>query len=91
MFAICQLLIVIQEIEEDNRNVECPMSISELGRSTWSLLHTMAAYYPDKPSERQKLEMSEFIKLFSKFYPCEYCAKDFRKKFVFFVLFVVCA
>lgn len=61
---------------------ECPLDKDELGRNTWSFLHTMAANYPVIPSERQQDDMKEMMHLFSKFYPCDYCAKDFRKEFV---------
>lgn len=58
---------------------ECPLDKDELGRNTWSFLHTMAANYPQHPSEQQQKDMTEMMHLFSKFYPCDYCAKDFRK------------
>ncbi|XP_076812810.1 FAD-linked sulfhydryl oxidase ALR-like [Clavelina lepadiformis] len=69
-----------EQVQPDtSASAECPLTNVELGRNTWSFLHTMAAYYPEKPSEKQKTDMTGFMELFSKFYPCDYCAKDFRK------------
>ncbi|PIK37628.1 putative FAD-linked sulfhydryl oxidase ALR-like [Apostichopus japonicus] len=58
---------------------ECPLDKDELGRNTWSFLHTTAAYYPDEPSRNQQTDMNQFIHLFSKFYPCDFCAADLRQ------------
>ncbi|CAH0398567.1 unnamed protein product [Chilo suppressalis] len=58
---------------------DCPLDKDELGRSTWGFLHSMASYYPDKPTRREAEDMSKFFNIFSKFYPCEPCALDFQE------------
>ena len=66
---------------------ECPLDKDELGRNTWSFLHTTAAYYPEKPTEQQQKDMRQMIHIFSRFYPCDFCAEDLREKLV---LVIVC-
>jgi FAD-linked sulfhydryl oxidase len=70
----------VASVKEPAGNADkCPLDKDQLGQSSWSLLHTMAAYFPDKPTPNQQKEMSVFIKLFSKYYPCDHCARDFRE------------
>lgn len=56
---------------------ECPPDTVELGRSTWTFLHTTAAYYPDKPSAAQKTHMTNLLSSLPSLYPCTWCADDF--------------
>ncbi len=34
------------------------------GRRTWNLLHSMSAYFPEKPTEEDKTSAREFVELF---------------------------
>ncbi|XP_023296799.2 FAD-linked sulfhydryl oxidase ALR [Lucilia cuprina] len=63
----------------NNMREDCPLDKSLLGKSTWGLLHTMAAFYSDNPTDNQKKDVKTFFDVLSRLYPCEYCAKDFRK------------
>lgn len=58
---------------------ECPPDVEELGRSSWTLLHSIAATYPEAPSSKQQSDLKQFINLFGNFYPCWFCRDDFVK------------
>lgn len=57
---------------------ECPPDVEALGRSTWTLLHSLTAAYPKHPTQEKQNEMRSFLTLFSRLYPCWVCADDFR-------------
>jgi FAD-linked sulfhydryl oxidase len=57
---------------------DCPADVETLGRSTWTFLHTLAATYPATASPAKQAEMTTFMTIFSKIYPCWVCAEDFQ-------------
>ncbi|ROT42711.1 augmenter of liver regeneration [Sodiomyces alkalinus F11] len=57
---------------------DCPPDVERLGNSTWTLLHTIAATYPEKPTGMQKDDLRGFMATFSRLYPCWVCAEDFQ-------------
>ena len=52
---------------------------AELGHSSWTLLHRMAAGFEKSPTAEQTRDMTELFHLFSKYYPCPDCAAHFRE------------
>jgi len=67
---------------------ECPLFRDQLGRVAWTYLHSMAAYYPSKPSENDKQAMNSFINSFAHFFPCKECAEDFKEELsIFHIIF----
>lgn len=56
----------------------CPLDREELGRSTWDLIHTVAAYYPDMPTDTDKENARNFVTSLAYLYPCEICRDDFK-------------
>ncbi|KAJ2001206.1 Flavin-linked sulfhydryl oxidase of the mitochondrial IMS [Coemansia thaxteri] len=57
---------------------DCPPDSQVLGRATWTFLHTMAAYYPDRADPGQQTMMKSLLSSFSHFYPCGRCASHLR-------------
>ena len=75
------LPINANSVDEVNNNsqLQCPLDKNELGRSTWNLLHTMAAYFPESPTEVEQMAVKQLILSLSLLYPCPHCAEDFRE------------
>jgi FAD-linked sulfhydryl oxidase len=51
----------------------CPPAREELGLHAWNLLHTMAAYYPDRPSEEEQRAALGLVDALARLYPCTHC------------------
>ncbi|XP_010556521.1 PREDICTED: FAD-linked sulfhydryl oxidase ERV1 [Tarenaya hassleriana] len=56
-----------------------PVTKEELGRATWTFLHTLAAQYPEKPTRQQKKDVKELMAILSRMYPCRECADHFKE------------
>eukprot|EP01089_Gocevia_fonbrunei_P023371 TRINITY_DN982_c0_g1_i1.p1 TRINITY_DN982_c0_g1~~TRINITY_DN982_c0_g1_i1.p1 ORF type:complete len:203 (-),score=50.37 TRINITY_DN982_c0_g1_i1:21-629(-) len=67
------------ETEEEYWTMDPPPDIIELGKAGWTILHTTAAYYPESPTQKTQKEMNNFLHSFANIFPCNICAKDFRK------------
>ncbi|XP_050740664.1 FAD-linked sulfhydryl oxidase ALR [Drosophila biarmipes] len=70
--------LTVNAAQEPLPRDDCPLDKVRLGISTWGLLHTMAAFYSDNPTDTEKRDMKTFFEVLSRLYPCEFCAKDFR-------------
>ncbi|KAJ8113352.1 hypothetical protein OPT61_g4495 [Boeremia exigua] len=57
---------------------DCPPDVAQLGRSSWTLLHSITATYPENPPSSLQTETSAFLRTFGKLYPCWVCAEDFQ-------------
>jgi len=60
----------------------CPPDRLELGASTWSFLHTLAAYFPSEPSPVQQEDAKQLMHIVSRLYPCADCADDLKKDLI---------
>lgn len=41
-------------------------------------MHTMAAYFPEKPTAAEREAAASFLHVLGGLYPCGHCAEDFR-------------
>lgn len=60
----------------------CPPDVEQLGRATWTFLHTTAAYYPDNPTPNQRSTMLSLLNALPTLYPCTHCATHLGQNMV---------
>ena len=69
---------------EDHEHVkgyrDCPADVEQLGRHTWTFLHSTAAYYPEEPSEAHKQNARGLFSALPSLYPCRHCADELSKE-----------
>ena len=56
----------------------CPPDSFQLGNAGWTLLHSIAAYYPNRPDLKKQQAVRNFYDSFSELYPCSYCADELK-------------
>lgn len=54
-------------------------SKEDLGRATWTFLHTLAAQFPEHPTRQQQRDARQLIDSLTRIYPCADCAKHFQE------------
>ncbi|CAN8288418.1 unnamed protein product [Cochlearia groenlandica] len=68
-----------QKLPLKDRTTTGPVTKEELGKATWTFLHTLAAQYPEKPTRQQKKDVKELMAILSRMYPCRQCADHFKE------------
>lgn len=51
----------------------------EIGNAGWTLIHSIAANYPEKPSEGDQYHAKAFLRSIGKLYPCKRCRQHFAR------------
>ncbi|CAM6090981.1 unnamed protein product [Calypogeia fissa] len=54
------------------------VSKEDLGRATWTFLHTLAAQFPEHPTKQQQRDAKDLMGILSRIYPCKECADHFK-------------
>ena len=55
------------------------VSKEELGRATWTLLHSVAAALPETPTRPQRRAFCQLVHSLAELYPCAECAEHFGR------------
>lgn len=59
----------------NSQGIVCPPDARELGRSTWTFLHSTAAYLPSAPTDAQRSHMALLLSAVAALYPCRGCGE----------------
>ncbi|GFR52344.1 hypothetical protein Agub_g14889, partial [Astrephomene gubernaculifera] len=60
-------------------NAAAAAAKADLGRATWTLLHTLAAQLPERPSRQQQRDVAALVDCLTRVYPCGDCARHFAE------------
>ena len=54
--------------KKETKVKECPPDVNEIGRGSWTLLHTMSVYLPENElSTQQKSDVKNFMSILSRY------------------------
>ena len=67
----------IKTTSENDDVVDCPDNRETLGMHTWHFLHSVAAYYPIKANDEEKLAAVGLLFGVAQLYPCSHCRAAF--------------
>lgn len=56
-----------------------PPNKEQLGRGGWTIIHTMAANYPQSPTDDEKVHATAFFRSIGALYPCKLCRDHFDR------------
>jgi len=51
----------------------CPPDTAEIGRAAWAVLHSVAAYYPERPTREDREALRGLAHGLARLYPCAEC------------------
>jgi len=66
--------------DNNNPHTQEPVTPEAIGWAGWTILHTASAAFPNQPNEMQRKDMRDFIRSWSKVYPCSICAYHMRQQ-----------
>lgn len=73
-------VVAVASQESTDSYRDCPADVEQLGRHTWTFLHSTAAYYPDSPSEQHKKNAFSLFNSLPSLYPCRHCADELKNE-----------
>lgn len=73
---IIMIIVIILYLywTRDDQSAKKTVSVEELGRASWKLLHATADKYPVQANDEHERSCREYLQLFARMYPCEKCS-----------------
>lgn len=69
---------LLESLGNTEVNSGSAVSREDLGRATWTFLHTLAAQFPEHPTKQQQRDAQHLMGILSRIYPCKECADHFK-------------